>query len=465
MSVRSFRIIPKALFAFCLQFKPMCGIIIVIVNGQKVLYCYLLKEANDLDNNNKQSLEEMIAETMKNKEEKNSSDKISLDKPLSEPVKENLNFDYYKESVEETDEEQEPEEEKDEKSSKKTNKAIIVAFSVLGFFLALILGFIGLFYHYVSKINIQDTEAEILDSIVIEDLVAGPDSPEAQINSLESKMRANFNKDGLMQSDDVMNILILGTDSREDNARGRSDSMILVSINKVSKEIVMTSLLRDMYVSVPGKENTKLTHAYSYGGADLAVDTVEQNFKIKIDNYVQINFSSFIKIVDAVGGIDIDVTSEEVEYVNSYLYELNNLDNSASGTGYLTGSGTLHLNGKQALAYSRIRYVGTDFARTERQRIVLEKVIKKAAGLSIGELSDFVDEFLPEITTNLKETTILSMVLKSPSYFKYDILQGRVPVDDSWEYMTIRSMSVLGVDFEANQKYLYETIYHYTEEE
>ena len=354
--------------------------------------------------------------------------------------------------------------ETDENKKKKTKKAVIVSFSILGFFLTIILAVVGIFFHYVSKINIQRTKAEVYDSIEIDDLVVGPDSPLADINALEGKMKANFDKDGLMQSDDVLNILVLGTDSRQNNERGRSDCMILVSLNKATDEIIMTSLLRDMYVTIPGKENSKLTHAYSYGGADLAVDAVEQNFKIDIDNYVQINFFSFMEVVDAVGGLDINIAEEELRSVNGYINQLNELLNLPNGTDCLKSAGKQHLNGKQALGYTRVRYVGTDFARTSRQRYVFEEVIKKASKLSVGELDNFVDELFPMITTDLTETDIFSLLVKAPTYFSYDVVQHTIPTEGTWEYMTIRSMSVLGVDFEANQEYLFKNIYRYEEE-
>ncbi|MBQ9375948.1 MAG: LCP family protein [Ruminococcus sp.] len=345
--------------------------------------------------------------------------------------------------------------------SKKKKKMIIFLSIVLGLLLAFLVTAGLIIHHYISKLNLIDPndKAEIYDSINIDDLVDGPDSPKDKIDDLEKKIKANFNKDGLMQSGDVMNILLLGTDARDNSERGRSDSMILLSINKQTEEIVMTSFLRDIYLTIPGIETTRLNHAYAYGGADLAVETIEQNFKIKIDRYAQVDFTSFVKVVDAVGGVDINVTAEEVPYVNKYLIEINDIENQAQGSGNLTHSGKQTLNGRQALSYSRIRYIGTDFGRTERQRKVLEQVIKKARKLSITDLDKLLDKLLPCVTTNLTEGELFKLILKSPTYFKYDVKQCRVPVDDSYEFMTIRSMSVLGIDFKENKKYLYKNIF------
>lgn len=332
---------------------------------------------------------------------------------------------------------------------KKKKKAMIVLYVILGLLLAFLITAGIIIHHYISKLNLVDpnARAEILDSIDIDDLVDGPDSPKDKIDSLEDRIKANFNKDGLMESDSVMNILLLGTDARTNNERGRSDSMILVSINKATKEIVMTSFLRDIYLTIPGIETTRLNHAYAYGGADLVIDTLQKNFKIKIDRYAQVDFTSFITVIDTVGGVDIELTADELPYVNA-----------GGGSNYTT-PGVYNLNGKEALAYSRIRYVGTDFGRSERQRTVLTKIIEKAADLSLGDLDELLDKLFPNITTNLTESELFSMILKSPAYFKYDVKQCRVPMDDTYEYLTIRSMSVLGIDFDKNKKYLYKNIF------
>lgn len=408
---------------------------------------------------NEKSLEDIIAQAMKNK---NASDKVenTTEEKFSDDLHKNdLKFKYY--DGDEELQEQSGKHVKIKKKSSAKKKAMIVIFIILGILLAFLITAGIVIHHYISKLNLVDPaqKAEIVDSIDIDDLVSGPDSPKDKIDSLEDKIKANLNKDGLMQSDDVMNILLLGTDARSKNERGRSDSMILVSINKATKEIVMTSFLRDIYLAIPDIESTRLNHAYAYGGADLVIDTLEQNFKIKIDKYAQVDFSSFITVVDAVGGVEINVTDEELPYITKYLVEINRLEGDPQGDGTLKSSGKQLLNGKQALAYSRIRYIGTDFGRSERQRTVLEKLIQKAADLSLGDLDELVDELFPNITTNLTESELFSMIIKSPAYFSYDLKQCRVPMDDTYEYMTVRSMSVLGIDFDKNKKYLYKNIY------
>ncbi len=410
-------------------------------------------------NENEKSLEDIIAQAMKNKNASDNKDNMTDEKSVDDLHKKELKFKYY-----DGEEELDNHSGKNLKSGKKTSakkKAMIIIGIILGILLAFLITAGIIIHHYISKLNLVDPSerAEIVDSIDIDDLVSGPDSPKDQINSLEGRIKANLNKEGLMQSEDVMNILLLGTDARSKNDRGRSDSMILVSINKATKEIVLTSFLRDIYLAIPDIESTRLNHAYAYGGADLVIDTLEKNFKIKIDKYAQVDFSSFITVVDAVGGVEINVTEEELPYISNYLVEINRLEGDPQGSGNLKSAGKQLLNGKQALAYSRIRYVGTDFGRTERQRTVLEKLIQKAADLSLGDLDELVDELFPNITTNLTESELFSMIIKSPVYFGYDVKQCRVPMDDTYEYLTIRSMSVLGIDFDKNKKYLYKNIY------
>ena len=185
-----------------------------------------------------------------------------------------------------------------------------------------------------------------------------------------------------------------------------------------------------------------------------------ENQKIKIDKYVQVNFYSFIKVVDSVGGVEINVTDDEVSVLNNYISEINKLEGRPENQDKLEKGGTYKLNGVQALGYSRIRYVGNaDFQRTERQRTVLEKVIENMSDLGLSELSDMLDIILPEVTTNIQKGEMISLILNSTEYFGYDREQCRVPEDGSWQYLTIRGMSVLGVDFDKNISYLKEKIY------
>ena len=264
-----------------------------------------------------------------------------------------------------------------------------------------------------------------------------------------------------MQEDGVVNILLIGNDSRQNGEDGRSDAMILLSVSSKTKTIYMTSLLRDMYVEIPGHDGNRLNAAYSFGGAELLMETVEKNLDIPVNRYVLVNFEAFANLVDAVGGVDLELTTGELEYVNGYLVEYNMLTGRPQGTDNVdtANPGLVHLNGPQALAYCRIRYIGTDFGRTERQRKVLTAVIKKmptAVGTNYQEL---IDGFLPNLTTNLTQGECYRLSLMAGKLLTYDIVSDNIPQPDTYKNSTIRQMSVLEVDFDANIKYLKEKIY------
>ena len=264
-----------------------------------------------------------------------------------------------------------------------------------------------------------------------------------------------------MKEDGVTNILLIGNDSRENGEDGRSDAMILLSISSKTKKIYMTSLLRDMYVDIPGHKGNRLNAAYSYGGAELLMETIEQNFDIHISRYILVNFEAFANLVDAVGGVDLELSSKEVEYVNGYLVEYNMLLGRPEGTDYFadTSGGMVHLNGPQALAYCRNRYIGTDFGRTERQRKVLMEVIHNLPKGMLTNPTGLIDGLMPNLTTNLTQAECYQLSLMAPKAVTYDIIQNSIPLEGTYKDATIREMAVLEVDFEANKKFLQENLY------
>lgn len=263
------------------------------------------------------------------------------------------------------------------------------------------------------------------------------------------------------KEDGVINILLIGNDSRENGEDGRSDAMILLSVSSKTKTIQMTSLLRDMYVEIPGHDGNRLNAAYAYGGPELLMETIEQNFGIRVNRYVLVNFEAFANLVDAVGGVDLELTNEEVQYVNGYLVEYNMLTGRPEGTDYLDASlsGMIHLNGPQALAYSRNRYIGTDFGRTERQRKVLSAVLKNLPKALLSQPAQLLNGLLPNLTTNLTKGECYQLSLQTGKLITYDLEQGSVPIQGSYQDATIRGMAVLQVDFEKNTEYLRSSIY------
>ncbi len=230
--------------------------------------------------------------------------------------------------------------------------------------------------------------------------------------------------------------------------------MMLITINKSSKKIVATSILRDTYVTIEGYQSNRLNAAYAYGGASLLISTIKQNFGISIDKYATVNFFTVASIVDYVGGVDLDVTAAEISVMNNYIAAQNKIFGNATGTDYLDedDAGYIHLNGNQALAYARNRYVGSDFSRTERQRKIVSLVTEKLKTMSLTELMAFAEEFLPQIKTNLSESDILDLVTLMLSLDSYTISTFVIPQSGTWSNATIRKMSVLKVDFVSNYK-------------
>lgn len=201
---------------------------------------------------------------------------------------------------------------------------------------------------------------------------------------------------------DYRNIAIFGIDSREDtyDKGNRSDCIILASINNKTKEVKLVSVYRDTYVQIEGHGLDKITHAYSYGSAPLAISTLNTNFDLNIKEFVTVNFDAVKDIIDSIDGITMTITSEEVPHISG-----------------INQAGTYNLTGEQALAYARIRYAeGGDYKRTERMRDVLTAVVNKVKTFDISRLNKLVDTLLPKVYTNLTSSDIFSMMPSLPSF-------------------------------------------------
>lgn len=250
--------------------------------------------------------------------------------------------------------------------------------------------------------------------------------------------------DGVSLASDskVQNILIFGVDEAS-NEYGRSDSMMLLSIDKVHSKLKVTSFQRDTFVYVPdpdGDYRTKLTNAYSYGGVGLALKTIEANYGVQIDRYVTVNFDTFKTIVDIMGGVELELTDREILYINCQIAQ-------NKQTEYLDAqAGTVLLNGQQALWHARNRggdvingvafYEGTDWDRTQRQRQLLEAIVDDMHGVSFVKLLQIANGVAPYITTNMSRSELFRLILNSPKYLGYEVVQCSMPSDGTWEYTT-----------------------------
>lgn len=227
------------------------------------------------------------------------------------------------------------------------------------------------------------------------------------------------------------NIALLGVDSQTDDydTGYRTDCIIVASINEESGEVQLFSIYRDTYVQMEENGKIKLdkiNHAY-YGGAQNTLKTINTNLDLNITEYVLADFSAVKDLVDEVGGVEINITSEELKYINDYIKNVNKVTHSKSKN--ITKAGTQTLDGVQAVAYCRIRYTtGWDYKRTERMRTVLEKVVQKAKNMSVSELNRLADTMLPKIKTNIKANEILGLI---PTALKFNITNSF-----GWPYST-----------------------------
>ena len=331
--------------------------------------------------------------------------------------------------------------------------------------------------HYINKRNYVPTNENftILDETpsFLEDVLnpsstqSATDSDKEEIesykNNLESQAGTTANSDEEVVSD-VYNILLVGSDVRPDEEVGRSDTMILVSINKETKRIVATSFLRDTYVKIPIKnEFHKLNAAYAYGGIELLFETLQYNYGITVDKYVAVDFLSFIDAIDILGGLDVQVYEDELYWFNQYIHASNLLveppeREDSDYVDHADGS-YQHLNGKQALAYARFRYVGNgDFTRTDRQRRVVQEIFNKVKTMDVGTIIKLLDEIIPQITTNLDTNECLKLISMLPDISKYEIISWHIP-DEDFKYMTIDGDDVVAIDFSYYMKKLYNYIY------
>ena len=252
----------------------------------------------------------------------------------------------------------------------------------------------------------------------------------------------------LGESDDVINILLIGQDRRPGETRSRSDSMILCTVNRNDKTIVLTSFMRDLYVQIPGYGNNRINASYAWGGMELLNKTLEQNFGIYIDGNVEVDFEQFTEIVDLLGGVPMELRADEAQYIN--------IDTQSSLT-----EGMQQLTGKQALSYSRIRNLDADadFSRTNRQRKVLDALFRQVKDAGLVRLLTLLDEVLPMVTTDMGNGEILGYATKVfPMMSGASISSQRVPADGAYKGAMIDGMSVLVADMDQTRQMLQDTL-------
>ncbi len=264
---------------------------------------------------------------------------------------------------------------------------------------------------------------------------------------------------GKEKDNDVINILLAGEEAIGDD-RGRTDSIMIATLNMKDKRVRLTSIMRDSYVQIPGYSDNKINAAYHNGGIQLLKETIKVNFGIEVDGYVLVQFDSFENLIDALGGIDIELSEREVSYLNRTNY-------ISDYTNHNLSVGMNHLNGNQALGYARVRYVekgvySGDFARTLRHRTVMKAIFDKYKEKSILELAKMVPELLPLVTTDLTKTQCVEYLGKFVQVREEnpDLEMLNVPVEGAYRLAGVRGMSVVLLDdLAANVKAMQEFMY------
>ena len=269
------------------------------------------------------------------------------------------------------------------------------------------------------------------------------DDGSAEIGTLPDEMNGELAyENGLLHDPKVLNIMLFGSDneSRGDSVGG-SDSMILVSLDTRRNTIKLTSIMRDLWLKIAnGHGKHKLNYAYTVGQEALAVKTIENNFGIKIDRFVTVDFTRFVAIVDSLGGIDLDITGEEAETINRFCrIEGMKVDKELEEV-----DGVHHLCGVQALNHARDRDTsGYDFGRTQRQRNVFSAMMLKVKSAGVTQLTSFASQTFSNITTNFKRSEITKFLTRATKYFSYSTAQYRVPQNDEYTDEVIEEQMVL----------------------
>ena len=281
------------------------------------------------------------------------------------------------------------------------------------------------------------------------------------IAQLDAEVREYLIGDGEMIDtiDGIRNILLVGVDARPGETRSRSDTMLILTLDGNRNEIRMTSLMRDMYVAIPGKGNNRLNAAWVYGGAELLLDTIEENLGLKIDEYVSVDLRILIDIIDDLGGLTLTVESEkQLSAINGVIDAYNYQFHEPVNDGLLKKVGEQQMNGKQVQAYARYRRNESDVQRTARQREVLSLLFDKLQSKSIFELTRIAYSSLDRVETNLSLSDIVSLIPVAYGMKDAKISQLTLPVDASYQSKTVSGMAVLVPDMKSCRNALKEFV-------
>lgn len=350
---------------------------------------------------------------------------------------------------------EEPESGEKESNRKKLPLPAKIAIGILTVVLVIGVGTYVAFDYFYHQMNIQKTE----DDVPAEEEYFDTDENAGNLEELDPNSIQLDSATAVESDKQVVNILLCGEEAIG-GGRGRTDSIMIATINSVDNELKLTSIMRDSYVQIPGYTDNKINAAYHNGGMSSLIKTIKTNFGIEVDGYVLVNFDSFEQIVDAVGGIDITLDEKEVRYLNSTNYISDRSNHNLS-------VGKNHMNGNQALGFARVRYVMRDgeygdFARTLRHRTVMQALFKRVQDKSTLELIAMIPKILPMLTTNIEKNDLINYISMGVKVREQNakIATLNVPVEGAYKITRARGMSIilpepLSKSVDQMQKFIY----------
>ncbi len=338
---------------------------------------------------------------------------------------------------------------------KKSNKGLRVVLSafcvLLGLVLVLMVGATVYLDNFLNRISRVDAAEPTLSHEEIDFILAETDPEEdeeftGEVLQEEDVTMPTVPAEKIEQEDHIVNILLIGQDRRGNKGRARSDAMILCTVNTEKKTLTMTSFLRDLYVKIPqyngrSYSNNRINVTYAIGGMEMHNECLELNFGVHVDHNIEVDFSGFEQIIDLLGGVEIELTRAEANWMGG------------------VGSGMNLLDGEKALEYARIRKLDSDFGRTNRQRTVLSAILNKVKTMPLTELTKLANNIFPMITTDMTNDQIVKYVLEfAPILSELEVTTQHIPADGHYYFAKISGMSVIVADFKACNDLLKETI-------
>ncbi len=319
------------------------------------------------------------------------------------------------------------------RKKQKMHIALKVTLSILAILLTIVIGVGAAGYYYINnmldKVEIVEVEEENL--------------------SIDIEKQEKYGE--------IRNIALFGVDVA-DGGVGRSDAIMILTLDTEHNKIKLSSIMRDSYVNIPGYGMDKINHAYAFGGPELAMRTLNENFNLNIKDFMTVNFTSLPIIIDKLGGVDIEITGEELQYINGYISDIDK--ENGTSTAYINSVGMQRLNGTQATAYARIRYTsGGDYKRTERQRTIINGAFNRVKTIPVTQYPSLVNEFLPFVSTSMNSKELLKIGTDFATLLNNGLDQNRYPLDGQGLGQTINGVYYLTFNIDEVEQSMHNYIF------